>query len=168
VFTGIAEFAVNPPQLITGENYAQRDPRSGLLFGSVRINVFNISKINSEVRGGKSLRIKRLSEYIGESYFEYLARLPDLVLLMDESSEPLAGHALVAGCEHRSSQRREGRPARAGLGEPSAALRTRRGARLPLRREPARWQPPPIDLIRMGRIAELMRAIRAERADTFA
>ena len=51
----------------------------------MRINIFNISKINSEVRGGKSPRIKRLSEYIGESYFDYLAGLPDLVLLMDES-----------------------------------------------------------------------------------
>jgi type III restriction enzyme len=51
----------------------------------VHINIFNISKINSEVRGGKSPRIKRLSEYIGESYFDYLAGLPDLVLLMDES-----------------------------------------------------------------------------------
>ncbi len=50
-----------------------------------KINIFNISKINSEVRGGKSPRIKRLSEYIGESYFEYLAGLPDLVLIMDES-----------------------------------------------------------------------------------
>ena len=49
------------------------------------VNIFNISKINSEVRGGKSPRIKRLSEYIGESYFDYLAGLPDLVLLMDES-----------------------------------------------------------------------------------
>ena len=49
------------------------------------MNIFNISKINSEVRGGKSPRIKRLSEYIGESYFDYLAGLPDLVLLMDES-----------------------------------------------------------------------------------
>jgi type III restriction enzyme len=50
-----------------------------------KVNVFNISKINSEVRGGKSPRIKRLSEYIGESYFEYLAALPDLALIMDES-----------------------------------------------------------------------------------
>ena len=41
--------------------------------------------VNSEVRGGRSPRIKRLSEYIGESYFEYLASLPDLVLVMDES-----------------------------------------------------------------------------------
>ena len=30
-------------------------------------------------------RIKRLSEYIGESYFDYLAALKDLVLIMDES-----------------------------------------------------------------------------------
>src|SRR5205823_2549444 len=66
-------------------NYEQRDPLSGVLFGGVRINIFNISKINSEVRGGKAPRIKRLSEYIGQSYFDYLAGLSDLVLLMDES-----------------------------------------------------------------------------------
>ena len=85
VFKGIAEFATDAPAIITGDNYDQRDPASGGLFGGVRINIFNISKINSEVRGGKSPRIKRLSEYIGESYFDYLAGLPDLVMLMDES-----------------------------------------------------------------------------------
>ncbi len=85
VFKGVAEFSVNPSAVITGDNYDQRDPASGLLFGGVRINIFNISKINSEVRGGKAPRIKRLSEYIGESYFDYLAGLPDLVLIMDES-----------------------------------------------------------------------------------
>jgi type III restriction enzyme len=85
VFRGIAEFAVDAPTIITGDNYDQRDPISGTLFGGVRINIFNISKINSEVRGGKSPRIKRLSEYIGQSYFDYLAGLPDLVMLMDES-----------------------------------------------------------------------------------
>ena len=85
VFTGIAEFAVNSPAVITGDNYEQRDPTTGALFGAVRINIFNISKINSEVRGGRAPRIKRLSEYIGQSYFDYLAGLDDLVLLMDES-----------------------------------------------------------------------------------
>lgn len=85
VFKGISEFAIDAPTIITGDNYDQHDPASGTLFGGVRINIFNISKINSEVRGGKSPRIKRLSEYIGESYFDYLAGLPDLVLLMDES-----------------------------------------------------------------------------------
>ncbi len=85
VFKGISEFAIDAPSIITGDNYDQHDPASGTLFDGVRINIFNISKINSEVRGGKAPRIKRLSEYIGESYFDYLAGLPDLVLLMDES-----------------------------------------------------------------------------------
>jgi len=85
VFKGIAEFATNGPVIITGDNYDQRDPASGSILNGVRVNIFNISKINSEVRGGKAPRIKRLSEYIGESYFDYLAGLPDLVLLMDES-----------------------------------------------------------------------------------
>lgn len=85
VFKGIAEFALNPPEIITGDTYESRvhplfDERIGC-----KINIFNISKINSEVRGGRAPRIKRLSEYIGESYFDYLASLPDLVLLMDES-----------------------------------------------------------------------------------
>ncbi len=87
VFKGIAEFAQDPPQVITGDNYERADvARAGILIDAgIQINIFNISKINSEVRGGKSPKIKRLSEYIGESYFEYLANLPDLVLLMDES-----------------------------------------------------------------------------------
>ncbi len=85
VFKGISEFATDPPEIITGDNY---EAKAGTLFDQMlrcKINIFNISKINSEVRGGKSPRIKRLSEYIGESYFEYLAALPDLVLIMDES-----------------------------------------------------------------------------------
>lgn len=85
VFQGIAEFATDAPEIITGDNY---EAKAGSLFDQVlrcKVNIFNISKINSEVRGGKSPRIKRLSEYIGESYFDYLAGLSDLVLIMDES-----------------------------------------------------------------------------------
>jgi type III restriction enzyme len=88
VFSGISEFVTNPPEIITGDNYESgRAMRTRDLFGEigVHINIFNISKINSEVRGGKAPRIKRLHEYIGESYFEYLSKLDDLVLLMDES-----------------------------------------------------------------------------------
>ena len=88
VFQGIAEFAVEPPEIITGDNYETgRGVRKYDLFGEtcVHINVFNISKINSEVRGGKAPRFKRLQEYIGQSYFEYLSGLDDLVLLQDES-----------------------------------------------------------------------------------
>lgn len=85
VFTGIAEFATDPPEIITGDNY---ENRVGTLFDQLihcKVNIFNISKINSEVRGGKAPRIKRLYEYLGESYFDYLASLDDLVLIMDES-----------------------------------------------------------------------------------
>ena len=57
----------------------------GDLLSPVSINIFNISKITSEMRGGKAPLIKRLSKYIRQSYFDYLAGLPDLVLLMDES-----------------------------------------------------------------------------------
>lgn len=84
VFKGIAEFANYPPEIITGDNYEQRAGTLSML-SPVTVNIFNISKINSEVRGGNSPRIKRLSEYLGDSYFNYLAELPDLVLLMDES-----------------------------------------------------------------------------------
>ncbi len=85
VFKGIGEFAINAPRVITGDNYDQQNISGGELFGEVRINIFNISKINSEVRGGKEPRIKRMKEVLGDSYFNYLANLPDLVLLMDES-----------------------------------------------------------------------------------
>ncbi|NOT18096.1 MAG: DEAD/DEAH box helicase family protein [Sulfuriferula sp.] len=83
VFKGIAEFAVTSPEVITGDNYDQRVTQS--LLGGIEINIFNISKINSEVRGGKEPRIKRMREVLGDSYFDYLASLPDLILLMDES-----------------------------------------------------------------------------------
>jgi type III restriction enzyme len=89
VFKGIAEFAQQAPLIITGDNYDQTgaavdDAPQGFAH-DVRINIFNISKINSEVRGGKEPRIKRMREVLGDSYFNHLANLPDLVLLMDES-----------------------------------------------------------------------------------
>ena len=89
VFKGIAEFAQQPPLIITGDNYDQSgaavDDQSMGFAPDVRVNIFNISKINSEVRGGKEPRIKRMREVLGDSYFNHLANLPDLVLLMDES-----------------------------------------------------------------------------------
>lgn len=89
VFKGIAEFAVHSPRIITGDNYESSMAAARTMFAAygdeITVNIFNISKINSEVRGGAAPRIKRLSEYIGDSYFNYLASLPDLVLLMDES-----------------------------------------------------------------------------------
>lgn len=85
VFKGIGEFSINVPRVITGDNYDQQNILGGELFGEIRINIFNIAKISSEVRGGKEPRIKRMREVLGDSYFNHLASLDDLVLLMDES-----------------------------------------------------------------------------------
>lgn len=89
VFNGIAEFVHNKPVIITGDNYNQVSS----LFSEteIRINIFNVSKFAREIKptkeGGRNLapRIKRLSEYLGQSYWEYLSNLNDLVILMDEA-----------------------------------------------------------------------------------
>ena len=88
VFKGIAEFAANPPAVIDGDNYSNYSGFGyGNLYNRVEINVFNISKFNSDNKESKKgmPRMKRLSEYIGKSYFEYLSNLEDLVILMDEA-----------------------------------------------------------------------------------
>src|SRR5262249_53061992 len=92
VFRGIAEFAQNPPLIITGDNYETgrgvrlETGRSADLFGAdVHVNIFNIDKINKEESPRGKPKMKRLQEAIGESYYDYLAKLDDLVLLMDEA-----------------------------------------------------------------------------------
>lgn len=99
VLNGLAEFATERPLVITGDDYQdgrgiRDEARRQTTFdgmapatGKVHINIFNISKIaEAEGKGGgRQLKIKKLQEYIGQSYFDYLASLPDLVLLMDEA-----------------------------------------------------------------------------------
>jgi type III restriction enzyme len=104
VFQGIAEFAVDPPEIITGDNYESgRGVRGGMLFetNEVHVNIFNISKITStETPKGAAKtsvpRFRRLQEYIGQSYFDYLSKLDDLVLLMDESHRYRASAGMKA------------------------------------------------------------------------
>ena len=78
VFKGLSEFVHNQPRIITGDNYEQA--RGLFSETEIQINVFNISKYKK----GEP-RMKRLSEYLGQSYFNYLAHLDDLVILMDEA-----------------------------------------------------------------------------------
>jgi type III restriction enzyme len=94
VFKGVAEFASTPPLIITGENYDRgigvrfdSDAKGGQgeMFSDVHINIFNVDKINKEESPRGKPRMKRLQETIGESYYEYLSKLDDLVLLMDEA-----------------------------------------------------------------------------------
>lgn len=89
VFNGIAEFVHNKPLIITGDNYNQVN--SMFSETEIRINIFNVSKFSREIKptkeGGRNMapRIKRLSEYLGQSYWDYLSNLNDLVILMDEA-----------------------------------------------------------------------------------
>lgn len=82
VFKGLSEFMHNTPRVITGDNYNS----AYNLFAEqeIQINIFNIAKFNTENRGGAP-RMRRLAECIGQSYFDYLAGLDDLVILMDEA-----------------------------------------------------------------------------------
>jgi type III restriction enzyme len=84
VFRGIAEFAQSPPIIVTGDTWEEgrgvRDQQRDLFAGDAVINIFNVDKINKE-KG----RIRSFRETLGESYFDYLSKLPDLVMLMDEA-----------------------------------------------------------------------------------
>ena len=106
VFKGLAEYVTNPPVVITGENYLSVRHSMGTSqlfeFDDIEINIFNISKFNSDNKETRKKgvvsqpRMKRLSEYLGTSYYNYLASLPDLVVLMDEAHRYYADASRVA------------------------------------------------------------------------
>ncbi|ATR90142.1 restriction endonuclease subunit R [Porphyromonas gingivalis] len=106
VFKGLAEYVTNPPVVITGENYLSVRPTGGnqqlFQYDEIEINIFNIAKFNSDNKtsrkGGvvSAPRMKRLSEYLGTSYYDYLASLPDLVVLMDEAHRYYADASRLA------------------------------------------------------------------------
>ena len=79
VFKGLGCFS-NQPQIITDDDYKTR--QISLFESDIRIFIFNIDKFNKNENISK---IKKINEFIGESFFEYLSNLPDLVLIMDES-----------------------------------------------------------------------------------
>ena len=80
VFRGISCFASKQPNVWIDDDYRDR-PIHGLLDSdSINIYIFNISKFNSEERN-----IMSLNEFLGQSFFDYLKGLDDLVLIMDES-----------------------------------------------------------------------------------
>ncbi|MGP1620349.1 MAG: DEAD/DEAH box helicase family protein [Bacteroidia bacterium] len=106
VFKGLAEYVTNPPVVITGENYLSVRPNMGdqqlFQYDEIEINIFNIAKFNSDNKTSKkggvvsAPRMKRLSEYLGTSYYDYLASLPDLVVLMDEAHRYYADASRLA------------------------------------------------------------------------
>lgn len=85
-FKGISEFVHNSPYIITGNNY--NSVRNVFCSNDIQINIFNISKFNADCKEDKKKgipKIRCLSEYLGQSYFDYLSSLDDLVILMDEA-----------------------------------------------------------------------------------
>ena len=88
VFKGLTEIS-NNAVIITGENYETKGIKSSE--DSIQLNIFNIGKINADIKtttkDGRTLppRIKRFRETIGDSYYNYLINLKDLVIIMDES-----------------------------------------------------------------------------------
>ena len=77
VFKGLDCFST-PPQIITDDEYKEKT--ISLYESDIRVFIYNIDKFNKE-----SANMKRLNEMIGDSFYDFLSNLPDLVLIMDES-----------------------------------------------------------------------------------
>ena len=77
VFNGLGCFH-NPPQIITDDDYKSK--QISLFESDVRIFIYNIDKFNKD-----ESNMKKLNEFIGDSFYDYLSNLDDLVVLMDES-----------------------------------------------------------------------------------
>lgn len=77
VFKGVGCFST-PPQVIADDDYRQK--QLSFFQSDIRIFVFNIAKFNSE-----DVNMRKVNEYLGESFYNYLAGLNDLVMIMDES-----------------------------------------------------------------------------------
>lgn len=77
VFRGLGCFSV-PPQIITDDDYKER--QLPLFESDIRLFIYNIDKFNKE-----GANMKKVNEMIGDSFYQYLSNLPDLVLIMDES-----------------------------------------------------------------------------------
>ncbi|CAM3134970.1 DEAD/DEAH box helicase family protein [Streptobacillus ratti] len=77
VFKGLGCFC-NAPQIITDDDYRTK---SMFLFETdIKIYIYNISKFNSD-----KTNMRKVNEMLGDSFFEYLSKLEDLVLIMDEA-----------------------------------------------------------------------------------
>lgn len=77
VFKGLGCFGT-PPQIITDDDY--REKTLSLFESDIHIFVYNIDKFNKE-----GANMKKVNEVIGDSFYQFLSNLPDLVLIMDES-----------------------------------------------------------------------------------
>lgn len=80
VFRGVGCFATKTPNVWFDDDYRNRPAKSLTDSDSINIFIYNISKFNSDER-----KIMSINEYLGQSFFDYLRSLDDLVIIMDES-----------------------------------------------------------------------------------
>lgn len=77
VFKGLGCFNTLP-QIITDDDYKEKT--ISLFESDIRIFIYNIDKFNKD-----GANMKKMNELIGDSFYQFLSSLPDLVLIMDES-----------------------------------------------------------------------------------
>jgi len=88
VFKGLGCFN-NPPRIISDDDY--RNKNISFFESDLNIYVFNIGKFDSE-----NTKMRAITEYLGDSFFDYLSKLDDLVLIMDESHHYHAAQGSLA------------------------------------------------------------------------
>lgn len=76
VFKGLAD--IIKPKIITGDDY--KNKQITYIESNINIYIYNISKFDKE-----NANIRKLHENIGDSFFSYLSKISNLVMLMDES-----------------------------------------------------------------------------------
>lgn len=88
VFKGLGCFS-STPYIIADDDY--RDKSINLALNDINIFVFNIDKFNKE-----ESKMRSINEYLGQSFYEELAALNDLVVIMDESHHYRAKRGFAA------------------------------------------------------------------------
>lgn len=84
VFRGISEININTARIITKDNYEQNQATASLFGNQIQINIFNVQQFaQKDIEQEKG--ITKFSETLGETYFDYLSSLNDLIVLLDES-----------------------------------------------------------------------------------
>lgn len=106
IFKGMGELISTPPRIVTADNYdhgfgvrnAWAKQQDFLKGDEIHVNIFNIAMIHSQKKGDHAPRIKRPRETIRDclSYFDYLAQVEDLVVIMDEAHHYRASAASKA------------------------------------------------------------------------
>lgn len=93
IFQGITDLPKF--RVFSGEDFDKVNTKQSTLWSEdFIVYIFNIDKFKSEKR---ILKVKKINEYLGESFYEYISNLPDLVVLMDESHKyktPIAINAI--------------------------------------------------------------------------